>query len=479
MPEFPLLSGGLRHRHPGVGGDLVQLDALGGVHHDHLADEVVELRGDALQRRELAGHDGGLLGREGARAAAHLVQDHAKAPDVDVGAVGLAPDLDVLDRRGQGHHRDLRQDLALALVVAGDLVGAVEGAARGVVQEAVAQQVQDVLEVHLRDVLPVDRLHDEAVLDALVHGLGQGVALVALHVNDLDDAGALAAGAGGVLTDAEGAHPVLHLQRARDLLGLREVEVVAAGQDHLRGHRLERADAVRGLHGAVLRPVPGAEVDELHEGLVRVGALRRAEQDVVGLEVAVDHLLGVDVLHRAHDLLEDVPSLGLVELAFLLEDIAQLAAGGELHHNHLPARPALHLAGDVDGVDHLHDVRVGADVLVDVHLGIELLLVGLLLGVQLHSPHGDDLDGVRDAGCVRALVDAAVGAGAEHLGGVQVVSAEDVGHRVPSGSALIPGTPPDEGAGCRRKAGEPRGAADGARTLRRHGRHLGECDGTD
>mmetsp|Transcript_50331 Transcript_50331/g.133093 ORF Transcript_50331/g.133093 Transcript_50331/m.133093 type:complete len:494 (-) Transcript_50331:9-1490(-) len=461
---------GIRHRHPRVRGHGVHGDALGRVHDEHLADEVAERRGDALQGRELAGHDGGLLRGERRRAANHLVQDHAQAPDVDFGAVGLALDLGVLDGRRQVHHRDLRQDLALALVVAGDLVGAVEGAARGVVQEAVAQEVQDVLEVHLRHVLAVDGLHNVAVLDALVHGLGQGVALVALHVDDLDDARALSARAGGVLADAEGAHAVLRLEDARDLLRLREVEVVAARQDHLRGHGLQRADAGRGLHGAVLRPVPRTEIDELHVGLVRISALRRAEQNVVGLEVAVDHLLGVNVLHRGDDLLEDVPGLALVDPALLLQDVAQLAAGGELHHDHLPPGPALHVALDVHRVDHLHDVLVGADVPVDVHLGLELGPVRLLLGVQLHAPHGDDLDRTPGASFVLTHVDAAVCASAQDLVGVQLVLAENRGHRV----AIRRRAPSKQDAGHGTQAGEPRRAAKGAALGHRGERHLGD-----
>mmetsp|Transcript_84814 Transcript_84814/g.252789 ORF Transcript_84814/g.252789 Transcript_84814/m.252789 type:complete len:222 (-) Transcript_84814:670-1335(-) len=208
--------------------------------------------------------DGGLIHREGGRSRDHVVEDHAEAPHVHLGVVHLCLQLRILNCHRQVHHRHLREDLPLALVVPRDLEGTVKGPARRVVEEAVAHEVQDIIKGHVRHVDAAYGLHDPAVLHALLPGLPQGVALVALLRDHLDDPRALPARPGRVLADSKGPDSELGLMRGADLRGVGGIEVVAAGEDHLRGHRLERADAPGRLQGPLPRPEARTEVDELH-----------------------------------------------------------------------------------------------------------------------------------------------------------------------------------------------------------------------
>ena len=95
-----------------------------------------------------------------------------------------------------------------------------------------------------------------------------------------------------------------------------------------------------------------------------------AEEDVVRLEVPMEDVPGMKVLDGTHDLLEDMLGLHLRHRACFLQKLSQLATLRQLHDNHLPL-----CALDWVGVDELYDVRVLANVTVDLNLSVQHLCI--------------------------------------------------------------------------------------------------------
>mmetsp|Transcript_36775 Transcript_36775/g.80641 ORF Transcript_36775/g.80641 Transcript_36775/m.80641 type:complete len:486 (-) Transcript_36775:51-1508(-) len=433
--------------HERVGQNILELDALRRIHGQHLAQEVRKGRTCTWNGAELPCQDLGLICRKGHLAGNHFVQDHAQTPDVDLGAVRFALDLNVADRHGKVDHGDLGQNFTLALVVTSHLVGAIEGAARGVVQKAIAHEVQNVIESHLGHIHATDRLHDPAVLHALLPGLAQGVTLVAFRLDDLDDTSALAAGSWSVAPNAKGPDAVLNVCCRRNLSWIGGVEIVATCENDLGRHVLQRTNAFLSLKGfAFLCPVSCAEVDELDGRPLRRHTVG-AEQDIVRLQISMDHPSGVQVRKAIHELTQDAFGLSLRKFALRLNVVRKLTTLDELEDNHLPPRPASHIALNVDGFNKLCDVLVKPDVLLHLDFLLHLSTCLLPVAVELHAPHGDHLHSPSHAGSVLALVNAAVGSGAEDPVFVQLVlAAELIGHRVAGGRKPLPRCKGDAGA---------------------------------
>mmetsp|Transcript_37755 Transcript_37755/g.107873 ORF Transcript_37755/g.107873 Transcript_37755/m.107873 type:complete len:357 (-) Transcript_37755:420-1490(-) len=341
---------GQRLGQPRVAGDLRERDPLGGLPDEHLGNQLGERRRDTGQGLEGRGKDRRFGRLKGWLPGHHVVEDHAQAPDVHLRAIGLLFHLCVVYHQGHIQHPHGWQHLALTLVVTSNLVGTIEGAPRRVVEQPVSQDIQNVFIVHLRHVNAAHCEDNPPVFDALFPRLPQRVAFVSLLCDNLDDSGTLPVRPRRILADAEWPDAEFSTVRLVDVGRVRSVEVVPSGQDHLRGHGLERTDAIRGLQDAILRPVPRSEVDELHEWPVLVVCGVRAEQYVVSLEVSVDDLPRVQVLHGFHYLLENVLRLVLAHLSLLADQVTELASPREFHHNHLPPRPARNVTLDVDGV---------------------------------------------------------------------------------------------------------------------------------
>mmetsp|Transcript_94134 Transcript_94134/g.304595 ORF Transcript_94134/g.304595 Transcript_94134/m.304595 type:complete len:454 (-) Transcript_94134:123-1484(-) len=415
---------------PRVSSHVVEGGAARRIDDQHLADKVGELRRHACKGCILSCLDRTLVSTERRLSGDHVVEHTTQAPHVHLGPIGLGFHLRILDRCRQLDLHDLRQNLALALVVARDLVATIKGTARGVVKQTVTHQINDVVEVHVGDVLTSHRLHPPADLHALLPSLAQGVALVALLRPHVHDSCALTVVPWGIIIDAKRPGPELNRVQLVDLRRVANVRLIAACKDHLRGHRFECASARGGLHGAVLGPMARAEVDKLDERESSVTCRIRAKQYVVRLQVPVDHFLRMHMLHRCNHLLEDMLRLRLVHFAALLDQVAQLAALGKFHCNHLPPRPARHVALDVDVVQKLNDVRVCTDVLVHLHLLLELGTVALAIVVELHAPHRDHLHGTAFTRGILALVYAAISTGAQDICFLQLVVTERCRHRV-------------------------------------------------
>lgn len=65
-----------------------------------------------------------------------------------------------------------------------------------------------------------------------------------------------------------------------------------------------------------------------------VSSLRRdREEDVLGLEVAMDKATAVDVLETSNDLAHDPLQLLIFNLGSLLQEREEVSAGGELHEH--------------------------------------------------------------------------------------------------------------------------------------------------
>ena len=103
-----------------------------------------------------------------------------------------------------------------------------------------------------------------------------------------------------------------------------------------------------------------AEVDDLHSGALLVG-----EDDVLGLDVAVDQVLGVHELEPAGDLVDEGAGLVLREADLWLDGIEEVAAACKVLHHHVRG---LSLVGCVVGGD---DVRVLGEVLAVLQLLLE------------------------------------------------------------------------------------------------------------
>mmetsp|Transcript_2278 Transcript_2278/g.5174 ORF Transcript_2278/g.5174 Transcript_2278/m.5174 type:complete len:362 (-) Transcript_2278:136-1221(-) len=322
-----------------------------------------------------------------------MVEDTAQGPHVHLRIVGLRPHLGILDLRRQLHLLNLRQHFSLSFVVTRHLEGPIECATRGIVQQAITHKVEDVLEIHVADIPSVYRLHDPLVLDPCYESLTKRVTWVSRLLDDLHNASALVVGTRLVLANPKGPLLELDLNRGFDLRGVRGVEVVPTRDDHLRGHELQRPNELVRHQRPRLRPVARSEVNQLHNRLVHVVSGVGAEEDVVGLQVPVQDIAGMQVLNGTHHLLKDVLGLLLRHRARLLQQVPQFATLGQLHHYHLPLCPL-----NWKGVDELNNVWVLANVGVNLNLSVQNLCVS-----------GEDLlDGKFPALHVRTFVDLAI-----------------------------------------------------------------------
>mmetsp|Transcript_29294 Transcript_29294/g.93736 ORF Transcript_29294/g.93736 Transcript_29294/m.93736 type:complete len:300 (-) Transcript_29294:476-1375(-) len=172
-------------------------------------------------------------------------------------------------------------------------------------------------------------------------------------------------------------------------------EVVGLALTHLRGEVEGRAQhGVRHVHRR-LHQLGHPEVPELHHDLaVLVVVLQGRDEDVGGLDVAVDDLGRMGVLQRKHDLSEDVPHLRLGErLPRLGHGLDVVCEGPILCKLCEDVEPPVLL----EVVDVLHDVDV-VEVLQHVHLvpphrvrllASHLHLLGDQQAVVLDAPHKD------------------------------------------------------------------------------------------
>src|SRR5690606_10452772 len=113
----------------------------------------------------------------------------------------------------------------------------------------------------------------------------------------------------------------------------------------LRGHVLGGAEHLAGagqLHG--VDAAGDAEVEDLDDGADADGL----DEDVVGLEVAVEDAVLVGLAEALGDLLGELERLQLGHLA-LLEPLAQALPGEQLHHHIGPAVLALAVLEHADG----------------------------------------------------------------------------------------------------------------------------------
>ncbi len=131
------------------------------------------------------------------------------------------------------------------------------------------------------------------------------------------------------------------IQQNAEGIDIRQVRHVAAG--HLFGsHVVWRAHGVAGAGQAQVRALGDAEIHHLDRA-------RGVELDVLGLDVAVDDLLLVDVLQGLGHLERDAQLAGQVAGMPVLHGAAQILAAQKLRHH---VRAALVLAEVV----HAHDV---------------------------------------------------------------------------------------------------------------------------
>ena len=125
---------------------------------------------------------------------------------------------------------------------------------------------------------------------------------------------------------------------------------------------------------------PEPEVDELHLHLVF------AQQQVLGLEVAVDDVLGVEVLQRVDDLNKKSERGFFVEVLSRDDEVVQLSAAHVLHDEE-------DAAGALDDVVELNDVGVG-DGLGDLQFAQDPVVVFLVHDfVLVEDFDGDEVVG--------------------------------------------------------------------------------------
>src|SRR5579872_1164347 len=192
---------------------------------------------------------------------------------------------------------------------------------------------------------------------------------------------------------------------------------VASAAPHLLGrHVIGRADGGREAE-------PGEPPGRFVHGDAEVEELDRpvlADDDVVGLEVAVDDPLAVEIDDRAADLARERDRLVHRDALSFLHDGAQGPALRELHHE---VHPALLL-----GLEDPDDVRV-RELLADLLLALEALVEGdVALVVQVRHLERDD----RPARVVDGLEDRRHPAAGEELGQlvlIEAIARDEVAHR--------------------------------------------------
>jgi hypothetical protein len=123
-----------------------------------------------------------------------------------------------------------------------------------------------------------------------------------------------------------------------------------------RPHRHARARQATLACGFCFGRLRDAEVEDLHDV---GGSFARDEEDVLGLEIAVDDALRVRGGECAADLRGDLEGARDIEGAFALDDAAELDALEELHDEVHAAVGGGSGVGDVDDV-RVTDLRCGA-----------------------------------------------------------------------------------------------------------------------
>mmetsp|Transcript_104626 Transcript_104626/g.272328 ORF Transcript_104626/g.272328 Transcript_104626/m.272328 type:complete len:458 (-) Transcript_104626:231-1604(-) len=335
------------------------------------------------------------------------VVDDATAVGVDVLEDGLQVLGDVLEacfRETLPHLGGGQQAVAVAVQLHEDIAQAldlvliqltrddVEGSLLQLVLRAEAPQV-----VHKVALQGHARRLGSLVLDPLVvQGLLRSVAVTRVHLQEHADQNL------GILRDVlpirgiEGKIAQTHLRKHLGI-GLAEEGRVAAEHDvhdhadaphvaelvvlpgeNLRGHIVGCA-SLRGQHLASLELAGQTEVDDLDQ--ILLNGLLGHEQEVLGLQVAVAHVIFVHVVERPDDLLHEDGGLDLREVPRLDDAVEELAARGELHDQ---INVAVVLEGlvefdDVGVVHHFHD----GDLLLEA---VDVL--HLRLGDGLAGPNG-------------------------------------------------------------------------------------------
>ena len=110
------------------------------------------------------------------------------------------------------------------------------------------------------------------------------------------------------------------------------------------------------------------------------------KQDVVKLNVSVDHSVVVQVGYAFHDLLEYEFGIFFAKLPALADVVKEVTSRAELHYYQM-------VLISVEGLEELHNVGV-AQHLEDADLITHLLLTALVL----HELHVNGLDGNQTAG---------------------------------------------------------------------------------
>mmetsp|Transcript_42447 Transcript_42447/g.92187 ORF Transcript_42447/g.92187 Transcript_42447/m.92187 type:complete len:236 (+) Transcript_42447:97-804(+) len=220
----------------------VGIQACRRVHHEHLAEQVRQLRRCARDGWISTSHHILLLRRERRGARHHVIKHTSQAPNIHLRIVRLGFHQSILHFHWQVHHFHLRKHLSLTLVVACDFERSIESSSGTVVQQSIAHQVQDVLKVHLANIPAIHRFHDPFILHTRHESLSQRISGIPALLDHLQNARTLVVGTWLVLPDAEGSLLELNLQRGLNLRGIGGVEVVSPGDDHLGRHILQGAD---------------------------------------------------------------------------------------------------------------------------------------------------------------------------------------------------------------------------------------------
>jgi len=124
-------------------------------------------------------------------------------------------------------------------------------------------------------------------------------------------------------------------------------------------------------------------LDDLGDAKVAdLDSLFAVKEDVIELDVSVDHRPAVDVGQAVDDLLEDELRIRLLQLPFPLDQPQQVSASRILHDHEqvLAALEHFKQPDDVGVLDLLEEV----DLLEDLPLGEVILHVGLLDGLYRH-----------------------------------------------------------------------------------------------
>mmetsp|Transcript_65300 Transcript_65300/g.181581 ORF Transcript_65300/g.181581 Transcript_65300/m.181581 type:complete len:487 (-) Transcript_65300:174-1634(-) len=152
-------------------------------------------------------------------------------------------------------------------------------------------------------------------------------------------------------------------------------EVVVLSGKHLRRDVVRRA-RLRREHLIGLEGTGQAEVDNLEVGLLY--RIRRHEDEILGLQVAVAHVVLMHVINCADDLLHDNRRLHLCEVTRLDDAVEKFSTCAKLHDeiNVFPVLEGFVKLDNVGMVHHLHDGNLLLEAFDVLHV---------VLGNRLHS----------------------------------------------------------------------------------------------